>query len=100
MSVKVYMKLDIKSVYNHIYIKKSDEWKTVFYSQYNYFKYLIMSFELANALTSFQMYINWVLTKYLNIFCIVYLNDILIFSDMKEEYTQHVHKILTYLQKH
>ena len=53
VSIKVYIKLNIKSAYNHIHIKKNDEWKTAFCNYYSYFKYLIISFELINALTLF-----------------------------------------------
>ena len=40
-----------------------------------------MSFGLTNTLASFQKYINKILTKKLNIFVIVYLDDILIYTD-------------------
>ncbi len=39
---------------------------------------MIMSFNLINASIIFQTYINKILTKLLNNFYIVYLNDILI----------------------
>lgn len=39
-----------------------------------------MSFGLANTLTSFQVYINKVMAGLLNIICVVYLNDILIYT--------------------
>ena len=40
---------------------------------------MIMSFNLINASVIFQTYINKILTKLLNNFCVIYLNDILIF---------------------
>ena len=39
-----------------------------------------MLFELSNALANFQDYINKILIKKLNIFIIVYLNDIIIYT--------------------
>ena len=52
---------------------------TAFRTQYGPFKYLVMSFDLINALISFQGYINKIFAKKLDIFVIVYLDDILIY---------------------
>jgi hypothetical protein len=46
-----------------------------------------MPFSLANALATFQAYINTTLTRLLNHFIVVYLNNILIyFKNIKEHY--------------
>ena len=60
-------------------IKKGDKWKTAFYTRYGHFEYHVMSFGLFNVLASFQDYINKILAEKLNIFIIVYLDDILIY---------------------
>ncbi len=39
-----------------------------------------MLFNLINTLTFFQIYMNQTLFKFLDIICLIYLNDILIFS--------------------
>jgi hypothetical protein len=57
-----------------------------------------MSFELANAPATFQAYINWALAEHMNFICVVYLNDILIYSQLKEEHKHHVCEILEQLQ--
>jgi len=74
----MFIKLDLKNAYHCIKIKKDDEWKTVFYTYYSHFKYIIMSFKLINVSVTFQVYINWVLTKLINIFYVIYLNDIFV----------------------
>ena len=53
-----------------------------------------MSFSLINAPVSFQSYIYKVLYKYLNIFVIIFLNNILIYSTEKSQHTQHVRTVL------
>ena len=58
-----------------------------------------MSFELTNASTTFQKMINDTLREYLNIFVVVYLNDILIYSETLEKHVNHVQKVLTCLMK-
>lgn len=61
-------------------IKKGNKCKTVFYTQYDYFEYQVMLFKLFCTLASFQGYINKILAKKLNIFIIVYLDNILIYT--------------------
>jgi len=64
---------------------------------YGHFEYLIMPFELANAPATFQAYINQTLAEHMNFICVVYLNDILIYSQSEEEHKHHVCKILEQL---
>ena len=86
MGAKVYTKLDIQSAYNLIQIKEGNEWKTVFCMQYSHYEYMVMLFGLANTPVMFQTYINYVLKEYLDVFCITFLDDILIYSDLLEEH--------------
>src|SRR5947207_9323228 len=58
-----------------------------------------MSFKLANASAIFQTYINQILAELLNVFCIVYLDDILIFSQNENKHQKHVKQIMKRLQK-
>ena len=100
VGAKVYSKLDIRSAYNLIRIKEGDEWKTAFRTRYGHYEYKVMPFGLANAPATFQSYINYVLRDFLDVFCIAYLDDILIFSDTRAEHTQHVRRVLSRLAKY
>jgi hypothetical protein len=82
----IYTKLDLKEIYYKIYIKKEDEWKTTFKIRYGHFKYKIIFFGLANAPAIFQIYINRALADLININCVIYLNNILIYSINRAEY--------------
>ena len=82
--------MDLKNTYYRIRIRKGDEWKTAFRTRYDHFKYLIMSFDLINVSATFQTYINKSLTSLINNFCVIYLNDILIYSSSQEEHLDHV----------
>jgi len=97
--VKQFTKLDLKNAYYHLRIQREDEWKTMFHTRYDHFKYMIMLFNLINASVIFQTYINKILTKLLNDFCVVYLNDILIFFIEKTNHVDHVKQILERLRK-
>ena len=60
-------------------ILKGDKWKTAFQTWYGHFEYQVILFGLSNASASFQRYINKILAQKLNVFVIVYLDDILIY---------------------
>ncbi len=97
--VKQFTKLDSKNVYHCFRTQREDEWKTTFHTHYDHFEYMIMSFDLINASVIFQTYINKILTELLNDFCVVYLNDILIFFVEKTDYVDHIKQILKRLRK-
>ena len=58
-----------------------------------------MPFRLANASVTFQFYIDWALQSLLNEFIIVYLNDILIYSESEIEHEKHVRQMLDCLHE-
>src|SRR5438045_949766 len=62
--------------------------------RYSHFEYLVMPFSLMNAPATFQAYINRTLHGLVDMFCIVYLDDILIFSRTEEEHLQHLKLII------
>jgi hypothetical protein len=95
---RIYMKLDVRDAYHNLWIATGDEWKTAFHTKYGLYKYRVMSFGLTNAPASFQQWMNEVLSDYLDIFCIAYLDDILIYSDSMEEHRKHVHMVLRRLR--
>ena len=72
---------------------------TAFNTCYNQFEYLIMSFELCNALSNFQNYINETVCEYFDVFCSVYLNNILIYNNDENKHTDQILKILCWLQE-
>jgi hypothetical protein len=73
MRVKIFTKIDIKQVYYRLRIRNEDEWLIVFKCRYEQHEYRVMFFELINASTSFQNYINHIFKKYINVFLIIYL---------------------------
>ena len=57
-----------------------------------------MPFGLTGAPATFQRFINDTLREYLDLFCSVYLDDILIYSRTEEEHTAHVRAVLQKLR--
>jgi hypothetical protein len=96
---KMCTKLDIKDAYHNLRIAKGDEWKTAFRTKYGLFEYLVMPFGLTNAPASFQRWVNEILSEYLDVFCVAYLDDILIFSETMEEHHKHVKLVLQKMEE-
>ena len=73
--------------------------KIVFIIRYEFFKYVVMLFDLCNVFKTFQILINKTFQEYLNNFCTTYLNDIFIYNNSKAEHIKHVNKMLFELKK-
>ncbi len=96
---KIFIKLNIISAFNRLWIKEEDEAFIIFHTWFELFKYLVMLFDLCNESVSFQKYINNTLCKHLNKFCTTYLNDILIYFDNELKHEIHVKLILRKLRE-
>ena len=95
----IYTKLDLRGAYNLVRIAKGEEWKTAFRTRYGHFEYNVMPFGLANAPATFQALMHDVLRPFLDIFCVVYLDDILIYSKNELEHARHVTQVLEKLSE-
>jgi hypothetical protein len=73
--------------------------KTVFNTLWGKYEWLAMPFGLCNAPITFQTIINKALRPYLGTFVVVYLDDILIYSDSIEDYYDHLEKTLLVLRR-
>ncbi len=96
---KIFIKLNIISAFNRLWIKEEDEALIVFHTRFKLFEYLVMLFNLCNEFISFQKYINNILHEHLNKFYTAYLNDILIYFNNKIEHEIHVKLILRKLRE-
>ena len=91
---KIFIKINIRKAYHRIRIKSGKEWKTAFRTRFRYYKYMVMPFGLTNVPATIQTLINDILKEYLDRFYIVYLDDILIYSDSVEDYKKYVKLVL------
>lgn len=70
-------------------IREGNKLKAAFKTRYTHFKYQVMPFRLTNTLATFQGYINNILVQKLDVFIIMYLDDIFIYiKSIKEEYVE------------
>ncbi len=91
---KHFTKIDIRNAYHRIRVREGDEWKTAFRTRYGQFEYQVMPFGLANAPATFQAYVNKALKPYIDVFCVVYLDDVLVYSESEDLHWEHVRKVL------
>ncbi|QRW15631.1 Retrotransposable element Tf2 protein [Rhizoctonia solani] len=95
---KIFSKFDLKAGYNLVQIKEGDEWKTAFKTKYGLFEYLVMPFGLTNAPAAFQDMMNEIFRDLLDVYVIIYLDNILVFSLNKKDHEAHVREVLKRLQ--
>jgi hypothetical protein len=93
-NAKIYSKIDLRAGYNNVRIKPGDEWKTAFCMLYGSFEYLVMPFSLTNAPATFQRFMNDIFVDMVDDFVVVYLDNILIYSENEEQHAEHVSKVL------
>jgi len=91
---KVYTKIDLQHAYHLVRIAEGDEWKTTFRTRYGSYEWQVMPFGLTNAPAAFQRFVNLVFTDMLDVCIVVYLDDILVYLDNMEDYTEHVQEVL------
>ncbi len=72
--------LDLESGYHQVYLDKKSRPLTAFTTPMGKFQYKTMPFELKNAPSHFQNLMYVVLQKFINKTCIVYMDDIIVFS--------------------
>jgi hypothetical protein len=83
--IKIVSKLNVQNIFYRIHINNNDEWKTMFKCRFDHYQYWVMFFELSNSSTTFQIYLNQVMHFYLNVFVLIYINDILIFRNRRKK---------------
>ncbi|QRW26779.1 Retrotransposable element Tf2 protein [Rhizoctonia solani] len=96
---KLFTKLDLRWGYNNVQIKEGDKWKTAFRTKYGLFEYLVMPFGLTNAPAAFQHFMNDLFRDLIDVTVVIYLDNILIFSEKPEEHPLHVREVLSRLMK-
>ncbi|CAE7222323.1 RNA-directed DNA polymerase [Pyrenophora teres f. teres] len=94
---KFFSKVDVIAAFNKIRIKEEHKHLSAFITPYGLYQYTVMPFGMCNSPGTFQAYINDVLHEYLDEFCMAYLDDVIIFSETREEHDDHLLRVVTRL---
>ena len=79
----VFSKIDLRSGYHQLKIRRPDIPKTTFTMRYGLYEYTVMSFGWTNAPAYFMHLMNKVLMEFLDKFVVVFIDDILVLSVQK-----------------
>jgi hypothetical protein len=97
---KIFSKIDLRSRYHQARIKEEYISKTAFRTRYGHCEFTVVPFGLSNAPVVFMCLMNGVFREYLDKFVIVFLDDIIIYSNSEEEHEHHLRMVLQVLREH
>ena len=96
---KYITKFDIVAAFNKLRIHPESEELTTFVTFMGAYKYRVMPFGLTNGPASYQHYMNDTLLPFLNDFAQAYLDDIIIYSQTRDEHIGYVRQVLQKLRE-
>ena len=96
----VFSKLDLRQEYYQLRIKEEDVPKTAFNSRYGHFKFLVIPFGLTNTPVAFMDLMHRIFKSYLDQFVVIFIDDILVYSKIKDNHEYHLRIVLQTLRDH
>lgn len=92
--------LDLASGFHQVEVEEKDIPKTAFSVENGHYEFLRMPFGLKNAPSTFQRVMDNVLREHIGVTCLVYMDDIIVFSTSLTQHIDNLSKIFATLEKH
>ena len=96
----VYSKIDLRTGYHQLRVRETDIPKAAFRTRYGHFEFTMMPLGLTNAPAPFVDLMHRVFQLYLDQFVVVFVDDMLIYSQSEKEHEDHLRIILQALKEH
>ena len=97
---RVYFKIDLRTGYHQLKVRETDIPKAAFRTHYGRFEFTVKPFGLTNAPTTFMDLMHRIFQPYLDQFVVVFVDDILIYSQSEWEHEYHLRIVLQLLRDH
>ncbi|KAG8503462.1 hypothetical protein CXB51_001438 [Gossypium anomalum] len=97
--VTVFSKIDLRSGYYQLRVKESYVPKIAFRTKYGHYEFLVMPFGLTNSSAVFMNLMNQIFRPYLDKFVVIFIDDILIYSQDESEHAEHLRIVLQTLRE-
>ena len=97
---RVYFKIDLRTGYHQLRVRETNIPKTAFRTRYGHFEFTVMPFGLMNAPAAFMDLMHRIFQPYLDQFVVVFVDDILIYSQSEWEHEYHLRIVLQLLRDH
>ena len=89
-----FSKIDLRSVYHQVMVREEDVEKIGFQSCYGHYEFVVMPLGFTKALIVFMDLMNQVCRTMLNRSVIVFIDDILVYCNTREQHGEHIRELL------
>src|SRR3954467_15149055 len=97
---RVFSKLDLKMGYHQICVREEDIPKTALSTRYGLYEFTVMTFGFSNAPPTFMRAMNYLFQEWLDVFLLLFLDNILVYSKSEAEHEEHLRLVLQKLRDH